>query len=59
MNAELFAVGGIAILVGLFLVVVGVRERVSAVTEFGRYSGSVGGVVIVLGIILMAIACLL
>ena len=58
MNAELFAVGGIAILVGLFLVAIGIHERVSADTEFGRYSGSVGGVAIVLGIILMAIACL-
>jgi len=58
MNVELFAVGGIAIVVGLFLVIIGAHERVSAVTDFGRYSGSVGGVVIVLGIILMAIACL-
>ena len=59
MNIELFGVGGMAIVIGLFLVGIGASEEVSADTKFGRYSGSVGGVVIVLGIIFMAIACLL
>jgi hypothetical protein len=54
----LIAVGALAVFIGIVLLLLGVGGRVSADTEFGEYSGPVGGVLVVLGIVLMALGSL-
>jgi len=59
MIGGLIGVGFLAILVGAIFLYFGVGGKVSASTEFGDYSGTVGGVAVVLGIVLMAFGVLL
>jgi len=54
----LIAVGALSGLIGFILLLLDVGGRVSADTEFGEYSGPVGGVLLVLGIVLMALGSL-
>jgi hypothetical protein len=51
----LVGVGAIATIIGLILTVLEVGGDVSADTQFGTFSGAVGPVALVLGIVLMAI----
>jgi|NGEPerStandDraft_8_1074529.scaffolds.fasta_scaffold34854_2 hypothetical protein len=50
----LFGIGIIALLVGGLFLYLGIKGDVSADTQFGTFSGSVGAVSAVLGIVLMA-----
>jgi hypothetical protein len=59
MHGGLFGVGIIAIIVGAVFLLLGLSGEVSADTEFGRYSGEVGAVAVILGIVLMAISVLI
>lgn len=59
MNGALIGVGFLAILIGALLLLLGIGGKVSASTEFGDYSGPVGAVALVLGIVLMAFGVLL
>jgi len=58
MNGGLFVVGVISLLVGITLLYLGIGGEVSADTEFGQYSGTVGAVALILGIVLMALGAL-
>ena len=51
----LVAVGALATIIGLILTLMEIGGNVSANTEFGDFSGGVGPVALLLGIILMAI----
>jgi hypothetical protein len=55
---ELFWVGSLSSLVGFVLLILGIGGKVSADTEFGKFSGGVGAVVLVLGLVMMGIAAL-
>ena len=59
MNGSLFGVGLLSLTSGLILLILNVGGKVSADTEFGKFSGTVGGVLAVLGTVLMAIAALI
>ena len=58
MIGELFIVGLFAVLIGIALLYLGIGGSVKADTEFGKYSGSVGAVALILGIVLMALSAL-
>jgi hypothetical protein len=58
MIESLFWVGSLSSFIGIVLLVLGIGGKVSADTEFGKFSGSVGAVCIVLGIVMMGIAVL-
>ena len=58
MIGGLFAVGLLAIFIGLALILIGAGGRVSASTQFGDFSGTVGPVALILGIVLCAISVL-
>jgi hypothetical protein len=51
----LIGTGLLSVIIGLILLLLGIGGRVSADTEFGEYSGPVGGVLLVLGIVLIAL----
>lgn len=55
----LVGIGILAILIGIFLILVEARGEVSADTQFGKFSGDVGPVALILGIVLVAIGGLL
>jgi hypothetical protein len=59
MYLALVGVDVIAILVGVLLLVLGVSGQVGADTYFGRFSGEVGAVAVILGIVLMALGVLI
>lgn len=59
MNGGLFVVGFISLAVGILLLYLGIGGEVSADTEFGAYSGTVGAVALILGIVLMASGALM
>ena len=50
----LFGVGILAIIIGGILLYLGFGGDVSADTQFGAFSGPVGAVAVILGIVLMA-----
>jgi hypothetical protein len=58
MNIPLFLVGLLSMLIGLVLTVVQTKGSVRASTQFGDFSGAVGPVVLVLGLVLQAISVL-
>ena len=58
MNMPLFLVGLLSMLIGLVLTVVQTKGSVRARTQFGDFSGAVGPVVLVLGLVLQAISVL-
>ena len=58
MHGGLFVVGLISLLVGILFLYLGIGGEVSADTEFGKYSGTVGAVAVILGIVLMAFGAL-
>ena len=59
MIAGLIVIGLLAVGIGILLLYLGIGGQVSASTEFGDYSGTVGAVALVLGIVLMALGVLL
>lgn len=59
MNGGLILVGLFAILIGALLLYLDIQGEVSADTEFGKYSGEVGAVAVILGIVLMAFGVLM
>jgi len=59
MIVGLFVVGLIALFVGILFLYLGIGGEVSADTEFGQYSGPVGAVAVILGIVLMAFSVLI
>lgn len=58
MIGALFLVGILALLIGIFLIYVEAGGSVSASTQFGDFSGAVGPVALIIGIVLMAISVL-
>ena len=58
MIVALFWVGIIAVLIGIILNYVEAGGKVSASTQFGDFSGAVGLVALIIGIVLMAISAL-
>ena len=59
MYLPLVGVGILAILVGVILLVLEVSGEVSADTDFGRFSGDIGPVAVILGVVLMAFGVLI
>ncbi len=59
MNGSLFLVGGLSFATGLGLLYLGIKDKVSADTTWGKYSGHVGAVALLLGIVLMATSTIL
>lgn len=59
MNGGLILVGLFSVFVGIVLLVFGIGGSVSADTEFGVYSGTVGAVALILGVVLMASGALM
>jgi hypothetical protein len=55
MNLGVVGVGAFSAIIGLILLYLGMGEKVKADTPFGRHSGPIAGVLLVLGIILMAL----
>jgi len=51
----LVGIGILAILIGIVLILLEARGEVSAETQFGNFSGGVGPVALILGIVLAAI----
>ena len=58
MYLPLVDVGILALIVGAIFVILEVSGEVSADTDFGRFSGDIGPVAVILGIVLMAIGVL-
>jgi len=58
MNWGLFWVGTLSALIGLVLLFLRVGGKVSADTDFGKVSGGIGGVVLVLGLLMQAASVL-
>jgi hypothetical protein len=56
MNAQLFGVGLISTLIGTIFLVIGFNQRVSADTDFGKFSGGIGAVCVIMGIVLMGLS---
>lgn len=56
MNQGLYQVGVLAFAIGLILLLLGIGDKLTIKTRFGNYSGSVGAVLLALGIVLMAIS---
>jgi hypothetical protein len=56
---DLFWVGSLTALVGAVFMVLGIGRRVSADTDFGKFSGRVGEVLLVMGFVMGGMATLL
>lgn len=59
MIPSLFGVGTISFLVGLVVLVPGIDGKMSADTTFGKFSGRVGAVALIMGLVMMVVAAML
>jgi hypothetical protein len=56
MNAGLFGVGLLSLLLGTLFLVVGFNQKVNASTNFGKFSGGIGAVLVIEGTVMMGIS---
>jgi hypothetical protein len=58
MNGGLFGVGVLSLLIGTIFLYLGFNQKVSADTDFGKFSGGIGAVAVIMGIVMMGISTL-
>jgi hypothetical protein len=59
MNGGLIGVGFLSLIVGVIFLYLGFGGKVTGDTPFGRYSGPVGAVLALLGIVLMGLGAII
>jgi hypothetical protein len=56
MNCGLFGIGLLSLLLGIVFLYLGFNQKVSADTNFGRFSGGIGAVSVIMGLVMMGIS---